>query len=99
MRGSDTTPKWFLILPPPRNRAHVTDYGRAVSACLKNTGLSQYMQLSVRIPIYVPSEAVAQADTGSPARQDAPALFAGLLLGQSVQSAPTELDLASTREM
>ncbi|KAF8340642.1 PRMT5 arginine-N-methyltransferase-domain-containing protein [Cantharellus anzutake] len=45
-----------VILPPPRNRAHVTDYARAVNACLiAATGGSLYTHLSIRIPVYVPS--------------------------------------------
>lgn len=43
-----------VVLPPPRHRAHTTDYARAINACLLNTGLTPYMHLSVRIPIYIP---------------------------------------------
>jgi hypothetical protein len=46
-----------LILPPPRNRAHVADYARAVNACLTAAGTSRYLNLSIRIPIYVPPAA------------------------------------------
>ncbi|CAL1716513.1 unnamed protein product [Somion occarium] len=38
-----------VILPSPRNRAHVASFARAVNAALKAI---PYMQLSVRIPIY-----------------------------------------------
>jgi protein arginine N-methyltransferase 5 len=48
-----------MILPPPRNRAHVADYARAVNACLTSSGTSQYLNLSIRIPIYVPPAATA----------------------------------------
>jgi protein arginine N-methyltransferase 5 len=41
-----------VILPPPRNRAHVASYARAVNECLKNT---PYVHFSIRIPIYDPS--------------------------------------------
>ena len=41
------------ILPPPRNRAHLASYARAVSAALAAV---PYMQLSVRLPIYDPSK-------------------------------------------
>ncbi|KAF7312309.1 Protein arginine N-methyltransferase [Mycena indigotica] len=40
------------ILPPPRNREHVTSYARAVNACLKT---HPYMHLSIRLPIYNPT--------------------------------------------
>lgn len=46
-----------LVLPPPRNRAHVADYARAVNSCLSATGTSQHLNLSIRIPIYVPPAA------------------------------------------
>ncbi|KII89931.1 hypothetical protein PLICRDRAFT_40111 [Plicaturopsis crispa FD-325 SS-3] len=41
-----------VMLPPPRNRAHVASYARAVNACLKKTSM---MELSIRLPIYDPS--------------------------------------------
>ncbi|KZT22367.1 PRMT5-domain-containing protein [Neolentinus lepideus HHB14362 ss-1] len=41
-----------VVLPPPRNRAHVASYARAVNASLNSI---PYMQLSVRLPIYDPS--------------------------------------------
>lgn len=40
-----------VILPVPRNRAHVASYARAVNACLE---ASSYTQLSIRLPIYDP---------------------------------------------
>jgi protein arginine N-methyltransferase 5 len=40
------------ILPPPRNRAHVASYARAVNGCLK---ASPYMQLSIQLAPYDPS--------------------------------------------
>ncbi|KAL0954806.1 hypothetical protein HGRIS_003752 [Hohenbuehelia grisea] len=40
-----------VILPTPRNRTHAAAYARAVAAALKRT---PYLQLSVRLPIYVP---------------------------------------------
>ncbi|KDQ14313.1 hypothetical protein BOTBODRAFT_32776 [Botryobasidium botryosum FD-172 SS1] len=86
-----------VILSSPRNRAHVADYARAVNVYLTNTGLSRcIMQLSVRIPIYVPSEPVAQSGTVSSPRQGAPTRSAAPPLGQSAQPTPTELDLIVT---
>lgn len=41
-----------VILPSPRNRAHVASYARAVNECIKNT---PYVRFSIRIPIYDPS--------------------------------------------
>jgi len=41
-----------VILPPPRNREHVASYARTVNACLAK---SQFVSLSVRLPIYNPS--------------------------------------------
>ncbi|KAH7907940.1 PRMT5-domain-containing protein [Hygrophoropsis aurantiaca] len=41
-----------VILPPPRNRAHVASYARAVNECLKST---PYIQFSIRLPIYDPA--------------------------------------------
>ncbi|KAF7965889.1 hypothetical protein HWV62_41010 [Athelia sp. TMB] len=41
-----------VILPPPRNRAHVASYARAVNECMKGT---PYVRFSVKIPIYNPS--------------------------------------------
>jgi protein arginine N-methyltransferase 5 len=41
------------ILPPPRNRAHIASYARAVNECLRNV---PFIQLSVRLPIYAPPE-------------------------------------------
>jgi protein arginine N-methyltransferase 5 len=41
-----------VILPPPRSRARVTSYARALGAALARV---PYMQLSVRLPIYDPS--------------------------------------------
>ncbi|KAF7316878.1 Protein arginine N-methyltransferase [Mycena chlorophos] len=40
------------ILPPPRNREHVSSYARTVNACLK---AHPYMHLSIRLPIYSPT--------------------------------------------
>ncbi|KAG9045040.1 methyltransferase protein [Tulasnella sp. UAMH 9824] len=42
-----------VILPPPRNRQHVTDYARAINGCFASTPsvLSSYVYLSVRIPL------------------------------------------------
>ncbi|KAL7415886.1 PRMT5 arginine-N-methyltransferase-domain-containing protein [Mrakia frigida] len=45
-----------VILPPPRNRALVADYARAVNACLAAGG--PFGQISIRIPISDPAELV-----------------------------------------
>ena len=42
-----------IILPPPRTRAFVADYARALNACLATT--SPYLQISIRIPLYDPN--------------------------------------------
>jgi protein arginine N-methyltransferase 5 len=52
-----------VILPPPRNRAHVADYARAVNASLLSTG-SYTPQISIRIPISDPAELVRPGSTG-----------------------------------
>jgi len=49
------------ILPPPRNRAHVPSYARAIHACLNKI---PYMDISVRVPVYDP--AVFQLVTPTP---------------------------------
>ena len=41
------------ILPPPRNRRHVTSYARAVGAGLR---AHPFLRLAVRLPIYDPLE-------------------------------------------
>lgn len=85
-----------VILPPPRYRAHVADYARAVNSCLINTGLSQFMQFSVRLPIYVPSQAIVQAVTGSPSKS---ASSIRPISPSSQSTAPSEIDLIATWEM
>ncbi|KZO90669.1 PRMT5-domain-containing protein [Calocera viscosa TUFC12733] len=40
-----------VVLPPPRNRANVADYARAINAILNDTSFGSYMQLAVRIPV------------------------------------------------
>ena len=45
-----------VILPAPRNRAHIADYARAINACLSGSGVSAYTHLAVRIPLYIPSK-------------------------------------------
>ncbi|KDQ14319.1 hypothetical protein BOTBODRAFT_629299 [Botryobasidium botryosum FD-172 SS1] len=77
---------------------HGHDCARAINACLTDTGLSQYRQLSVRIPARVPSEAIAQTAAGFPARRDVPALSTHSPPGQSAQLAPTALDPVATWE-
>lgn len=47
-----------IILPPPRNRALVADYARAVNACLSSG--SPFCQISIRIPISDPAELINQ---------------------------------------
>ncbi|CED84658.1 Protein kinase inhibitor [Phaffia rhodozyma] len=47
-----------VILPPPRNRALVADYARAVNACLAAGG--PYTQISIRISISDPAELINQ---------------------------------------
>lgn len=42
-----------LILPPPRDRAHVASYARAVNASIDHIGSAQLF-LSIRMPIYDP---------------------------------------------
>jgi protein arginine N-methyltransferase 5 len=42
-----------LVLPPPRDRAHVASYARAVNASVDHIGSAQ-LYLSIRIPIYDP---------------------------------------------
>ncbi|KAG8954225.1 methyltransferase protein [Tulasnella sp. 424] len=42
-----------VVLPPPRNRQHVSDYARAINGCFTNSPsvLSSYVYLSIRIPL------------------------------------------------
>jgi protein arginine N-methyltransferase 5 len=56
------------VLPPPRNRAHVPSYARAIHTCLDKI---PYMHLSVRVPVYDPT--VFQLVTPTP-RPTSPAL-------------------------
>jgi type II protein arginine methyltransferase len=41
-----------MILPPPRNRAHIASYARAINSALLSPG---YMNFCIRLPIYDPS--------------------------------------------
>lgn len=42
-----------VVLPPPRNRQHITDYARAINGCFTNSPpvLSSYVYLTIRIPL------------------------------------------------
>ncbi len=42
-----------LILPPPRDRAHVASYARALNAAIDHIGSSQ-LWFSIRMPLYDP---------------------------------------------
>lgn len=85
-----------VILPSPRNRAHVADYARAVNACLMNTGLSQYMQFSVRIPVYAQSQTATHTSVRSSTKPGAPGSPPSPAL--SATATPTELDLIAAWE-
>ena len=40
------------VLPPPRNRAHIPSYARAIRTCLDKI---PFMHFSVRVPVYDPA--------------------------------------------
>lgn len=77
-----------VILPPPRNRQNVADYGRAVSACLNST--SSYTQISIRIPIYDPRSASRNSIAEETIPEDMPL---------SVNARAPDGDLSTTWEM
>lgn len=53
-----------MVLPPPRNKEHVTDYARAINGCFVNTPhvLSTYINLAIRIPLYDVTHLLAAAN-------------------------------------
>ncbi|KAG8825337.1 methyltransferase protein [Serendipita sp. 411] len=77
-----------VILPPPRNRQNVADYGRAINACLTST--SNYLHISIRIPIYDPRSASATSISDTPIAENVPL---------SAHARAPDGDLSTTWEM
>ena len=77
----------IAVLPPPRNRAHVPSYARAIHACLNKI---PYMHFSVRVPLYDP--VVFQVATPTP-RSASPSLSI------SSSSIASGISTASSRSM
>ncbi|KAG8812619.1 methyltransferase protein, partial [Serendipita sp. 399] len=77
-----------VILPPPRNRQYVADYGRAVNACLTST--SSYLHISIRMPIYDPRSASRTSISEETLAENVPL---------SVHARAPDGDLSSTWEM
>jgi protein arginine N-methyltransferase 5 len=51
------------VLPPPRNREHVSSYARIVNSCLEG---NLYLHISIRLPIYDPSSIFHLHTSGPP---------------------------------
>ncbi|KAJ7650328.1 PRMT5 arginine-N-methyltransferase-domain-containing protein [Roridomyces roridus] len=87
------------ILPPPRNREHVSSYARTVNACLKS---SPYMHFSIRLPIYNPSVLDTQrSPLASPGSSHSPQLPSTprLVVSADKGSEASSSDLDGTWEM
>lgn len=85
-----------VILPPPRNRALVADYARAVNACLAAGG--PFGQISIRIPISDPAELV-QPIGGSRSSSSIPSRASGATSTRLSTAQPGISDPSATWEI